>query len=170
MRKLLASPGKTTLVGLVVSIVGFVTAALLGDLTSLQAATSPEEFAAVANESGNGVRWASWVDILVIVPGYTLLLGGLLLLLARADRSALNGSRLGLRALGGGILFDQIENLCVQLGLGTVNLDQPGPDEVVNPADWLITMMQGAFWLKWLGILGAVAIIVVLGVRHLIRR
>lgn len=170
MGKLLASPGKTTLVGLLVAVVGFVAAGLLGDLASLQAATSAEEFAAVANETGNGVRWASWVDILVIVPGYTLLLGGLLLLLTRTDRSALSVGRLGLRALGGGVLFDQIENLCVQLGLGTVNLDQPGPDEVVNPADWLITLMQGAFWLKWLSLLGAIAIIVILGIRRLIRR
>lgn len=166
MAKLLESPRRTAFVGLGITLIGLFLSQAFGGVADLQAATSPDEFGAVADEIGSGVRWASWVDILVIVPGYTLLLGGLLLLLARTGPSFVPSAKVGLRLLGAGVVFDQIENAALQVGLGTVDLDQPGADEIVDPAGWLIAVLQGAYWLKWICLLSVVVIIVGLVLRR----
>ena len=79
----------------------------------------------MANDLGNDVRLASWADILLYVPGYLLLFVGVFALLQLATNTPPDVRFLA--AIGGGLavaaaVADQLENLFLQLSLGTVDL------------------------------------------------
>jgi len=66
MRKRWSRPAVVSAAGLLLAIVGLVVSNAWGGVDSIQAATSSEEFATLAHEQGNQVRWASWADIVLI--------------------------------------------------------------------------------------------------------
>ncbi len=160
MRKTL-SPIQIIILGLVLSAIGLILMANWGGVEEIQGAGSAEEFATVATSVGNQLRLASWSDILVFVLGYTLLVGGILALFRSLDGSVRRSARIGMGFLLAGAIVDQIENLMVQLGLGRVDLDQPGPSEIVQPSDWLLSVLQFTFIAKFVGL--ALAIVTILG-------
>lgn len=160
MSKIL-NPARAIVLGLILSVIGLILMARWGGVEEIQGATSPEEFAKVAASVGNQLRLASWSDILVFVPGYTLLVGGILALFRGPEGTVSRGARVGMGFLGAGVIIDQVENLMVQLGLGRVDLDQPGPSEIVHPADWLLSVLQFAFVGKFVGL--ALAVVTILG-------
>ncbi len=163
MRKIL-SPVRAIILGLILSVIGLVLMAKWGGVEEIQGATSPEEFATVAASIGNQLRLASWSDILVFVPGYTLLVGGVLALFRDPDGAVRRSARIGMGFLGAGVIIDQVENLMVQLGLGRVDLDQPGPSQIVHPSDGLLSVLQIAFVGKFVGLALAIATILGLAV------
>ncbi|MDE0135592.1 hypothetical protein [Candidatus Poriferisodalis multihospitum] len=166
MRKRWSRPAVVSAAGLLLAIVGLVVSNAWGGVDSIQAATSSEEFATLAHEQGNQVRWASWADIVLIVPGYGMFLGGLLAVL-RGDDPKPRSQRVaavGRMVLVAAVVSDQTENAMLQLGMGGVDLDGPVSDAAVDPSGWLIGVLQAAFWAKWVLLLGSVAAVVTLAV------
>ena len=156
--------------GLLLTALGFTLFSIWGGLDELQRASTPAEFATAA-EHGNQVRWASWADILLFVPGYVLLLCGILAIFVRTASTPLavrTAAIIGTVAAIAGGLADEIENALVQLGLGTVDL---GADNaVVAPRDGLITALNAATTAKYVFGIVAVAVVVGLAANALLAR
>lgn len=140
--------------GLALAAAGLILMGIWGDVTGLQRSSSAEEFASVASGLGNPIRRSGAADILLFVPGNTLLWLGLLGLY-RSERTPLGSRRLAIMgskvSLAAGVV-DQVENLCLQLGLGRVDLESS--DKVVAPAGWLIGLLRVSNLTKWVLLLG----------------
>ena len=150
--------------GLVLSAVGFALFLRWRGLDELQTASDPTEFAAIAVAHGSDVRWASWADIGLFVPGYVLLLGGILAVFRRRSATPVRVRRasiLGTWAAVAGGVADQVENTIVQLGLRAVDLSASDPLNAGRPSDELITALHAATAGKFL--FGALALLVVAG-------
>lgn len=164
-----AGPSTRTLVSIIASGAALMlTGALLfswwGGLDELQTASDPEAFADAAVKHGNEVRWASWADIVLFVPGYVLLLGGVLALFRRrpdTPTAVRRASLLGTGAALAGGIADQVENAIVQLGLNAVDLSAADPVDVGRPSDALMTALHAATAGKYL--FGGAALLVVVG-------
>lgn len=160
------------LIGLVMVIVGFAIDAALGSVAEIQAASSPEEFARIAHDQGNDLRWAGWIDIVIIVTGYVLMLASIFIRwrLPTATARQRQIATVGLVALAIAAVADQCENLMVQLGIGLVDLDAAPVGEMVDPADWIISLLQLSFGVKWLGLAVALLAVIACAALHLIGR
>ncbi|MCP5029416.1 MAG: hypothetical protein GY929_24355 [Actinomycetia bacterium] len=149
----LGRPRPWTIAGLLLCLSGGVLIQAWGGVTDIQRATTPAEFAVLAHNAGNQLRWASGADIILFAPGY------LILLLAAYRRLSLPAGGYAVAALA--FAADQTENLFLQLGLGRVSLDPGGPG-VVHPDGWLIAGLRVANIAKWV-LLAAAAIGLLVG-------
>ncbi len=129
-----------------------------GTLAGIQQASSAEQFATRAYDGGNSLRLSSLADAFLYVPGYVVLFLGLL---ARHEHTVADWAT---KLLIGGAVADQIENVSLQLAMGTVDLDAAGTAGVVAPAGWLLAIIRMAGGFKFLclalAIIGVFAVMV----------
>ncbi len=111
-------------------VVGYTLTHLWGDVLAIQLAGSPSEFVSLAEAVEGGMQRAFWADILILVPGYTLVFVGIFNL--RRPRAA-RLCRWGLRLALLGALLDQVQNVMILFGLAQV-------DSGSSPSDTMIGM------------------------------
>jgi len=139
-----------------------------GGLNDLQNASDPQEFVDVALANGREVRWASWADIVLLVPGYVLFVAALLACFRRragTPPGVRRASLLGTWAVVAGGVTDEVENAIVQLGLRSVDFTAVDPVDAGRPADGLITALNAATFSKLLFLFVAGVLLAALFVR-----
>jgi hypothetical protein len=159
--------------GLGLSVLGAFLISSSGGLNEIQTATSATSFSDAAHEQGNQLRSAIWTDVHIFVPGYVLLLGGIVALLRRTggvSRRIRLLSSTGFAALLLGALADELENIFVRIGTGNVDLNASDPTRIVSPSESLINALQVASTVKFAFLAMAVAVIAVLAIDGLRRR
>ncbi len=142
---------KQVRVGAALSVVGLGLILLWGNVTDVQSASNPAEFIKATLNHDNSLRLASWADILVFVPGYTLLILGLLGRIVSGDgvlSCVRRGTAVGRVVIVAAAVADQVENVLVRLAIGNVDLTAGGPSDVVDPSDSLISALHAAYLTK----------------------
>lgn len=150
--------------GVALMAAGFLLFAWWGGLEAVQTASDPAEFTAAALAGGDDVRWASWADIVLFVPGYVLVLVGVLATFRRhtiTPTAARRASILGTWAVVAGGVADEVENTVVQLGLRAIDLSASSVAEAGGPSEGLVSVLNAATAAKFL--FGAVALLAVTG-------
>ncbi len=138
-------------VGAVLSVVGLGLILLWGNDTDVQAASNPAEFITATLNHDNNLRLASWADILVFVPGYTVFFLGVLAWLVSGDgvlscvRRGVAVGRVVVIATG---IADQVENVLVRMAIGNVDLTRTDPTGVIAPSNSLISALHIAYLTK----------------------
>lgn len=145
-----------------------------GGVKLLQQVDSPGVFTLAIILAGPQLKWASWADILLIVPGYTLLFAGLLMWLRRRLGDRFRRSRVAVKCvLAAAALSDQYENLMVQIGLRQCGAYDPkvaGTPFLREPEAWIVTGMNAASWSKWVFLVATVVGIIGLWIASLMNR
>lgn len=157
--------GRAAIVGLVINLVGIALIQYWGGVDELQATTSSAAFTMKATELGNDVRLSSLADIAIFVPGYVLLFAGLFSLIGltrRAGSTVRRLARIGFGLIVAGAMADQLENIALQLSLGTVDIDASDSADVVDPAGWLISLLRSAYLIKNTALIGAALLLLAL--------
>jgi hypothetical protein len=160
-------PARSIGIGSVLVVVGVVLIRHWGGL-AIQGTGTTEEFARTALEQGNAVRYASLADIVVFVPGYVLVFLGAYGYARRAPGFRRRGAVVGGWMVVAGAVVDQTENVLLQLGLGTVDLD--APDAVLQPAEWLVDAALVAYYVKNFLLLFSAVILLALAMWALVDR
>jgi hypothetical protein len=138
-------------IGAILSGLGLGLILLWGDVRDVQAASSSAEFIAATLNHDNSLRLASWADILILVPGYTLLVLGVLTRIVSGDgvlSCVRRGTAVGRVVIVAAALADQIENVLVRLAIGNVDLTATDPTDVVEPGDSLISALHVTYLTK----------------------
>jgi len=138
-------------VGAILFAVGLGLILAWGDVRDVQAASNPAEFIAATLNHDNNLRLASWADILVFVPGYTLLVLGVLTRIVSGEgvlSCVRRGAAVGRVVIVAGAVADQVENVLVRLAIGNVDLTGIGPTDVVDPSDSLISALHVTYLTK----------------------
>ena len=178
--------GRSVLVVLGIAIVGYVLVAVFGNVTDVQSASSSKAFGDAAADAGNRVRLALLFDMFVFLPGYLLTvrwwskwriqaphIGGATGTLTNPPRLATVASwcyRIAPLAIVGAAVADFAENCCVYIGLGIVDLSDVATAMMVAPAETLITLLQIAAAVKWIGVALALLALVGAGISELLIR
>lgn len=150
-------------VGAVLSVVGLGLILLWGNVTDVQAASNPAEFITATLNHDNSLRLASWADILVFVPGYTLLVLGVLTRIVSGEgvlSCVRRGANVGRVVIVAAAIADQVENILVRLAIGNVDLAADGPSDIVDPSESLISALRAAYLTKTI-LLGTTIVIVI---------
>lgn len=137
-------------VGLVLAAVGWFFIRDAGGL-AIQGAGNGDEFRDGAADL-EGVRRASTVDIMILVPGYMMWTLGIFALFwtsAGMAHSAKVASVVGSFIILAAVVADQIENLIVRLGIG--NVDDAAK---ISVSDTLLTTLRVSYYVKY-GLLAA---------------
>ncbi len=150
-------------VGAVLSVVGLGLILLWGNVTDVQSASNPAEFITATLNHDNNLRLASWADILVFVPGYTLLVLGVLTRIVSGDgvlSCVRRGAAVGRIVIVAGAVADQVENVLVRMAIGNVDLTGTDPTDVVDPSDSLISALHITYLAKT-ALLGTTIVILI---------
>jgi len=155
-------------VGAALSVIGLGLILLWGNVTDVQSASNPAEFIAATLNHDNSLRLASWADILVFVPGYTLLVLGLLARFVSRDdvlSCVRRGTNVGRVVIVAAAIADQVENILVRLAIGNVDLAAGGPSDIVDPSESLISALRAAYLTKTVLLVATVGILLGLTLR-----
>ena len=129
-----------TKAGLVLLIAGYALMEFWGGVLDLQSVTGAETLASALDDPARNPVWASLADLLVFVPGYLLLFGGLLVLVAyrnpaRSWRNRFASAGVGLVASLA--LVDQVENVALQIALRGLRPDRAEAETVASAVETL---------------------------------
>lgn len=169
-RERFGGPLIVAVIGLLFSITSGVVGSQFDD-AELYAVSSATEFTDAVRETGNDARSWTLVDAFLTIPGFTMLFGGLLMVLRRVLHRPKVFDRitsLGFVLVGFSGVANVILDVAILLGLGRVDLDDAA--QVIEPASAMINTIQVATVVNGLTFVVAALTILLLGVTLLVRR